>query len=235
MYRPVHERRTKQHPRTGSRRGDRAVHPEGLRADDRRGHRRRRPDQPSHVLPPLPLQEDVVFADHELLLDAVVVLLGETRPAARGHTRGARERRPVRRGVQGGATRVRPPRGPARDLRSTAPPPAGRSRAARPRARDHAPLRARVHVLPARLPAGGHRSSTASVAFAASVVAVHNAILRRWLRDPDQDLRPELEEAFADLRRAARHPSGADTEPTSSPCPLRVRRVRARRALAASS
>jgi len=31
-------------------------------------------------------KEDVVFADHELLLDAVVVLLGETRPAARGVT-----------------------------------------------------------------------------------------------------------------------------------------------------
>jgi hypothetical protein len=32
---------------------------------------------------------------------------------------------------------------------------------------------------------------------------VHNSILRRWLRNPSLDLRPELEEAFADLRRAA--------------------------------
>ena len=66
------------------------------------------------------------------------------------------------------------------------------------------------------------RNSTASVAFAASVVAVHNAILRRWLRDPDQDLRPELEEAFADLRRAARNPVGPTAEPTTaSPSPAR--------------
>jgi hypothetical protein len=48
--------------------------------------------------------------------------------------------------------------------------------------------------------------TTISIAFAAAVVAVHNAILRRWLRNPHLDLRPELEEAFADLRRVAAAP-----------------------------
>src|SRR5690606_18944658 len=62
--------------------------------------------------------------------------------------------------------------------------------------------RAFTHYLRDTLPPE-RSASTASIAFAASVVAVHNAILRRWLRTPSLDLRPELEEAFADLRRAA--------------------------------
>jgi hypothetical protein len=62
--------------------------------------------------------------------------------------------------------------------------------------------RAFTHYLRDTLPPE-RSTSTASIAFAASVVAVHNAILRRWLRTPSLDLRPELEEAFADLRRAA--------------------------------
>jgi hypothetical protein len=62
--------------------------------------------------------------------------------------------------------------------------------------------RAFTHYLRDTLPPE-RSTSTASIAFAASVVAVHNAILRRWLRTPSLELRPELEEAFADLRRAA--------------------------------
>ncbi|MGH8968211.1 MAG: TetR/AcrR family transcriptional regulator, partial [Actinomycetes bacterium] len=59
-------------------------------------------------------------------------------------------------------------------------------------------------------------TTTMSIAFAASVVAVHNAILRRWLRNPHLDLRPELEEAFFDLRRAAVAPFPHLDEPRPS-------------------
>ena len=162
-------------------------------------------------------KEDVVFADHELLLDAVVVLLGESRPAARGvtpeelenvdpyvevckaarlvfdHHVGQRETSVARHRLLQDVPALRD-----RELVTT-----------------HRYERAFTSYLRDTLPADT-RNSTASVAFAASVVAVHNAILRRWLRDPDQDLRPELEEAFADLRRAARNPAGPTTEPSQS-------------------
>jgi hypothetical protein len=65
--------------------------------------------------------------------------------------------------------------------------------------------RAFTHYLRDTLPPD-RSMTTMSIAFAASVVAVHNAILRRWLRNPHLDLRPELEEAFADLRRVATAP-----------------------------
>ncbi len=162
-------------------------------------------------------KEDVVFADHELLLDAVVVLLGETRPAARGvtpeelenvdpyvevckaarlvfdHHVGQRETSVARHRLLQDVPALRD-----RELVTT-----------------HRYERAFTSYLRDTLPADT-RNSTASVAFAASVVAVHNAILRRWLRASDQDLRPELEEAFADLRRAARNPAGPTTEPTAA-------------------
>lgn len=169
-------------------------------------------------------KEDVVFADHELLLDAVVVLLGETRPAARGvtpeelenvdpyvevckaarlvfdHHVGQRETSVARHRLLQDVPALRD-----RELVTT-----------------HRYERAFTSYLRDTLPADT-RNSTASVAFAASVVAVHNAILRRWLRDPDQDLRPELEEAFADLRRAARNPAGPTTElPQTSTSPGRT-------------
>lgn len=171
-------------------------------------------------------KEDVVFADHELLLDAVVVLLGETRPAARGvtpeelenvdpyvevckaarlvfdHHVGQRETSVARHRLLQDVPALRD-----RELVTT-----------------HRYERAFTSYLRDTLPADT-RHSTASVAFAASVVAVHNAILRRWLRDPDQDLRPELEEAFADLRRAARNPAGPTAEPataSTSPSPART-------------
>jgi AcrR family transcriptional regulator len=42
---------------------------------------------------------------------------------------------------------------------------------------------------------------TASIAFAAAVVAVHNAFLRRWLRDQDGAIRGELERELRGLAR----------------------------------
>ncbi|MBD5786059.1 TetR family transcriptional regulator [Cellulosimicrobium terreum] len=150
-------------------------------------------------------KEDVVFADHELLLDEVVVMLARTRPspdaagnlvpdpavdpylevcrAARlvfDHHVGQRETSIARHTLLQQVPALRD-----RELVTT-----------------HRYERAFTAYLRDALPAD-QRRSTASIAFAASVVAVHNALLRRWLRDPAQDLRPTLEEAFADLRRAA--------------------------------
>ena len=150
-------------------------------------------------------KEDVVFADHELLLDEVVVMLAATRPvpdaagnlvpdpsvdpylevcrAARlvfDHHVGQRETSIARHRLLQQVPALRD-----RELVTT-----------------HRYERAFTAYLRDALPPG-ERRSTASIAFAASVVAVHNALLRRWLREPEQDLRPRLEEAFADLRRAA--------------------------------
>jgi len=150
-------------------------------------------------------KEDVVFADHELLLDEVVVMLAATRPVpdAEGHLTtdptvdpyvevcraarlvfdhhvGQRETSLARHRLLQQVPALRD-----RELVTT-----------------HRYERAFTAYLRDALPPDARRS-TASIAFAASVVAVHNAILRRWLRSPDQDLRPQLEEAFADLRRSA--------------------------------
>jgi hypothetical protein len=78
--------------------------------------------------------------------------------------------------------------------------------------------RAFTHYLRDTLPPE-RSTSTASIAFAASVVAVHNAILRRWLRTPSLELRPELEEAFADLRRAAVLGTAASHAPAGGGAP----------------
>lgn len=156
-------------------------------------------------------KEDVVFADHELLLEEVVVMLAATRPDARtseesGHDLGrawdpdvdpylevCRAARMVfdhhvgQRGTSLAryALLQQVPALRDRELITT-----------------HRYERAFTHYLRDTLPPE-RSTSTASIAFAASVVAVHNAILRRWLRTPSLELRPELEEAFADLRRAA--------------------------------
>ena len=164
-------------------------------------------------------KEDVVFADHELLLEEVVVMLAATRPEARDdeqrgvawdphvgpylevcraarlvfdHHVGQRETSLARHRLLQQVPALRD-----RELVTT-----------------HRYERAFTHYLRDTLPPD-RSSSTMSIAFAASVVAVHNAILRRWLRNPHLDLRPELEEAFADLRRAATAPPAAErgTEP----------------------
>ncbi len=152
-------------------------------------------------------KEDVVFADHELLLEEVVVMLAATRPealdevedrscwdpavgpylevcrAARlvfDHHVGQRETSIARYQLLQQVPALRD-----RELVTT-----------------HRYERAFTRYLRDTLPVD--RSSTVhSIAFAAGVVAVHNAILRRWLRNPQLDLRPDLEEAFAELRRGA--------------------------------
>ncbi|QAY69772.1 TetR/AcrR family transcriptional regulator [Xylanimonas protaetiae] len=150
-------------------------------------------------------KEDVVFADHELLLEEVTVLLAATRPealvdddhawdpatdpylevcrAARlvfDHHLGQRETSLARYRLLQQVPTLRD-----RELVTT-----------------HRYERLFTRYLRDTLPAD--RSSTVqSIAFSAGVVAVHNAILRRWLRSPDRDLRPELEEALAELRRGA--------------------------------
>jgi len=171
-------------------------------------------------------KEDVVFADHELLLEEVVVMLAETRPEARASEESGRA--------------------PERAWDPTTDPYLEVCRAARlvfdhhvgqretsiarhqllqqvPALRDrelvttHRYERAFTAYLRDTLPPD-RSTTTMSIAFAASVVAVHNAILRRWLRHPHLDLRPELEEAFADLRRAAVAPfphTGAESAPST--------------------
>ncbi len=182
-------------------------------------------------------KEDVVFADHELLLEEVTVMLAATRPEARDdddrswdpatapylevcraarhvfdHHLGQRETSLARYRLLTQVPTLRD-----RELVTT-----------------HRYERLFTRYLRDTLPPD--RSSTVqSIAFAAGVVAVHNAILRRWLRDPDQDLRPELEEALAELRRGAtadlrrrREPEVAadpETTPTTSTRPGAARVV----------
>jgi AcrR family transcriptional regulator len=174
-------------------------------------------------------KEDVVFADHELLLEEVVVMLAATRPDARtseesGHDLG-----------RAWDPEIDPYLEVCRAARMVFDHHVGQRETSLaryallqqvPALRDrelittHRYERAFTHYLRDTLPPE-RSTSTASIAFAASVVAVHNAILRRWLRNPHLDLRPELEEAFADLRRAAVAPfPHADGEPaTPSPSP----------------
>ncbi|MEG3614721.1 TetR/AcrR family transcriptional regulator [Isoptericola haloaureus] len=167
-------------------------------------------------------KEDVVFADHELLLEEVVVMLAATRPEARAseeannrdaawdpavdpylevcraarlvfdHHVGQRETSLARHRLLQQVPALRD-----RELVTT-----------------HRYERAFTAYLRDTLPAE-RSSSTMSIAFAASVVAVHNAVLRRWLRNPYLDLRPDLEEAFADLRRVAAAPTEATADPAA--------------------
>jgi AcrR family transcriptional regulator len=172
-------------------------------------------------------KEDVVFADHELLLEEVVVMLAETRPDARA-------------GEEPGSAHERawdPATDPYLEVcraarlvfdhhvgqRETS---LARHRLLQqvPALRDrelvttHRYERAFTAYLRDTLPPD-RSMTTMSIAFAASVVAVHNAILRRWLRNPLLDLRPELEEAFADLRRAATRDTGVGHEDPAGPLP----------------
>lgn len=175
-------------------------------------------------------KEDVVFADHELLLEQVVLMLAETGPDAR---------------EDGDAPTGRATWDPAVDpyvevcraarlvfdhhvgQRETS---LARYRLLRqvPALRDrelvttHRYERAFTRYLRDTLRAD-RSSTTQSIAFSAGVVAVHNAFLRRWLRNPDQDLGPELDEAFADLRATATADlSGRDGRVAASPLPVTV-------------
>jgi AcrR family transcriptional regulator len=166
-------------------------------------------------------KEDVVFADHELLLEEVVVMLAATRPEARGSVEpGPRE--PV------WDPAVDPYLEVCRAARLVFDHHVGQRETSLARHRllqevpalrdrelvtTHRYERAFTAYLRDTLPPD-RSTTTMSIAFAASVVAVHNAVLRRWLRNPYLDLRPDLEEAFAELRRAAWAP-GSDGGTTS--------------------
>lgn len=156
-------------------------------------------------------KEDVVFADHELLLEEVVVMLAATRTEARQSEESMAD---VGRGWD---PNIDPYLEVCRAARMVFDHHVGQRETSLaryallqqvPQLRDrelvttHRYERAFTHYLRDTL-SPDRSTSTASIAFAASVVAVHNAILRRWLRNPGLDLRPDLEEAFADLRRAA--------------------------------
>lgn len=168
-------------------------------------------------------KEDVVFADHELLLEEVVVMLAATRPEARDseqpggawdpwagpylevcraarlvfdHHVGQRETSLARHRLLQQVPALRD-----RELVTT-----------------HRYERAFTQYLRDTLPPD-RSMTTMSIAFAASVVAVHNAILRRWLRNPHLDLRPELEEAFSDLRKAATAPPSLEGGGTTAHTP----------------
>lgn len=155
-------------------------------------------------------KEDVVFADHELLLEEVVVMLAATRPEARSSEEAGRD------AGHGWDPEAGPYLEVCRAARMVFDHHVGQRETSLaryallqqvPALRDrelvttHRYERAFTQYLRDTLPPD-RSHTTASIAFAASVVAVHNAILRRWLRNPSLDLRPDLEEAFADLRRA---------------------------------
>jgi AcrR family transcriptional regulator len=66
---------------------------------------------------------------------------------------------------------------------------------------SHRYERAFTQFLRTALPAGPDREYV-SVAFSAAAVALHNAILRQWLFDPDTDLAPQLRTQLRALTRA---------------------------------
>ncbi|WP_029252812.1 TetR/AcrR family transcriptional regulator [Paraoerskovia marina] len=142
-------------------------------------------------------KEDVVFADHEVLLEQVVGQLAESRQSPRSTDPLVEVCRAARlvfdhhisqpdTSLARHALLQQVPGLRDRELITT-----------------HRYERAFTRYLRATLPTE-RQTTTTTIAFSASVVAVHNAYLRAWLRDPDGDPRPGLEEGFADLRRAAR-------------------------------
>jgi AcrR family transcriptional regulator len=66
---------------------------------------------------------------------------------------------------------------------------------------SHRYERAFTQYLRAALPSGADREYV-SIAFSAAAVALHNAILRQWLFDPDTDLAPQLRSQLRALTRA---------------------------------
>jgi len=72
---------------------------------------------------------------------------------------------------------------------------------------SHRYERAFTQYLRAALPDTADREYV-SVAFSAAAVALHNAILRRWLFEPDTDLAPQLRLQLRELTRAFATPRG---------------------------
>jgi AcrR family transcriptional regulator len=174
-------------------------------------------------------KEDVVFADHELLLEQVVLMLAETGPDAREDGDA-----PAGRATWDAA--VDPYVEVCRAARLVFDHHVGQRETslARYRLLRQVPaLRDRELVTTHRYERAFTRylrdtlrpdrsSTTQSIAFSAGVVAVHNAFLRRWLRNPDQDLGPELDEAFADLRATATADLSGRDGRVAAPLPVTV-------------
>ena len=135
-------------------------------------------------------KEDVVFADHELLLQRVesylesstLPPLGAVCAAGRLVFEHHTERREV--SVARFALLHDVPALRDRELITS-----------------HRYERAFSHYLRTALPATADREYV-SVAFSAAAVALHNAILRQWLFDPDTDLAPQLRDQLRALTRA---------------------------------
>jgi AcrR family transcriptional regulator len=139
-------------------------------------------------------KEDVVFADHELLLGRVEAYL-ESSTLSPLEAVGAAGRMVFEHHVDRRAVSV------ARfallhDV------PALRDREL---ITSHRYERAFTQYLRSALPATADREYV-SVAFAAAAVALHNAILRQWLFDPDTDLAPQLRSQLRALTRAFSNP-----------------------------
>lgn len=135
-------------------------------------------------------KEDVVFADHELLLARVETFLGESRlPPLEAVCAAGRlvfEHHVDRRDVSVARFAL------LHDV------PALRDREL---ITSHRYERAFTQFLRGALPAGDDREYV-SVAFSAAAVALHNAILRQWLFDPNTDLAPQLRSQLRSLTRA---------------------------------
>jgi AcrR family transcriptional regulator len=135
-------------------------------------------------------KEDVVFADHELLLDRVESYLAssslEPLQAVCAAGRMVFEHHVDRRDVSVARFAL---------LHNV---PALRDREL---ITSHRYERAFTQHLRAALPATPEREYI-SVGFSAAAVALHNAVLRQWLFDPDTDLAPELRSQLRALTRA---------------------------------
>jgi AcrR family transcriptional regulator len=135
-------------------------------------------------------KEDVVFADHELLLGRVEAYLASTKlsplDAVCAAGRLVFEHHVDRRDVSVARFAL------LHDV------PALRDREL---ITSHRYERAFTQYLRAALPEQPDREYT-SVAFAAAAVALHNAVLRQWLFEPDTDLAPQLRSQLRALTRA---------------------------------
>jgi AcrR family transcriptional regulator len=135
-------------------------------------------------------KDDVVFADHELLLHRVGAYLATTAlsplEAVCAAGRMVFEHHVDRRAVSVARFAL------LHDV------PALRDREL---ITSHRYERAFTEYLRGALPAGPQREYV-SVAFAAAAVALHNAVLRQWLFDPDTDLAPMLRSQLRALTRA---------------------------------
>jgi AcrR family transcriptional regulator len=146
-------------------------------------------------------KEDVVFADHELILSRVEAqLVASSLPPLEAVAAAGRlvfEHHVSRRDVSVARFAL------LHDV------PALRDREL---ITSHRYERAFTHYLRSALPDTADREYV-SIAFSAAAVALHNAILRQWLFDPDTDLSDRLR---AQLRSLTRAFSAKQTEPEKS-------------------